>query len=148
AVVHMVAGSVWLIVALLLVLVVLTGIAILQLHRLSRSRENVAHVAVDLRTRLEVLAAHNADFERDMRQDSANARAEQTLASQTARTELTATLAYQAQVLQQQLASMASAQAEQWQHFSERLLQQAQANERRFEAVRSTIEQRLDVMRS
>ncbi len=83
-------------IAVLVALVVVAALLALALARLSTlvaARDAAAREAADLRTRLEVLAAQNADFERDLRQDLANARTEQAAAAQAARTELGATLA-------------------------------------------------------
>jgi DNA recombination protein RmuC len=133
---------------LLAVAVVLAGLCLSRLGTLIVTRDAMTREAADLRARLEVLAAQNADFERDVRQDFAGARAEQAAGAQTARTELGATLANHTQTVQVQLTGMAGAQNEQWQHFGERLLQLTQANERRLEAVRATVEQRLDLLRN
>ena len=104
--------------------------------------------AAELRARLDVLVATNADFARDLRQDLASARAEQGVAAQTARTELGATLAQHAQTMQQQLGGMAVAQIEQMKHFGDRLADLMKTNEQRLEAVRLTVEQRLDLLRN
>src|SRR5690242_11817438 len=106
--------------ALLMALVVLTGLVLSRLQRIVQSRDEATREAADLRARLEVLKTQNADFERTVRQDLAGARGEQGVAAQAARTELGATLAQHSQIVQQQLATMASAQGEQWQHFGER----------------------------
>src|SRR5947207_1233290 len=100
--------------ALLVVSIVLASAALSHLRRLTQSRESGVREAAELRARLDILAAQNVDFERDMRQDFANARTEQVLAAQAARTELGATLSHNAQTIQQQLTSMAGAQNEQW----------------------------------
>ncbi len=63
--------------ALLAVAVVLSAVALSRLGVLTAARDTGTREAADLRTRLEVLAAQSADFERDMRQDFANARPEQ-----------------------------------------------------------------------
>src|SRR4051812_31957258 len=100
--------------ALLIALVVLTSVALSRLQRILHLRDESAREAADLRARLEVLKAQSADFERTVRQDLANARGEQGVAAQAGRTELGTTLANHSQIMQQQLASMASAQGEQW----------------------------------
>jgi DNA recombination protein RmuC len=68
---------------------------------------------------LEVMRQTTADFERDLRQDLANARTEQ--------------------------AAGAQAHAEE---LGDRLSELTRTNEQRLEAVRATVEQRLDVLRS
>src|SRR5215468_2430688 len=111
-------------IAVIVALVVVAGLLIAVLMRLNSvaaTRESAVREVADLRTRVEVLAVTNADFERDVRQDLANARTEAAVAAQTGRTELGATLAQQARAMAQQLTSMAGAQTEQMQHFGDRL---------------------------
>jgi DNA recombination protein RmuC len=136
------------IVAALVVVVALVAIALARLGPLASSRDAAAREAADVRTRLEVLAATSADFERDLRQDLASARTEQAAAAQAARTELGATLAQHAQTMQQQLAAVAAVQVEQMKQFGDRLGELTRSNEQRLEAVRATVEQRLDVLRT
>jgi len=103
-------------------LAVVAGLLIAVLVRMgspASAREAAAREAMDIRTRLEVLKEATSDFERDLRQDLANARSEQAAASQAARTEL-----------------------------GTRLSELTRTNEQRLEAVRATVEQRLDVLRS
>jgi DNA recombination protein RmuC len=103
-------------------LAVVAGLVIAVLARMGSpgsAREAAAREAMDIRTRLEVLKEATSDFERDLRQDLANARSEQAAATQAARTELGA-----------------------------RLSELTRTNEQRLEAVRATVEQRLDVLRS
>ena len=130
------------------VVAVLVAVALGRLSTLVAARDDAMREAADVRTRLEVLSAQNVDFERDLRQDFTNARSEQAAVAQTARTELGATLAQHAQTMQQQLTGMAGAQNEQLKHFGERLAQLTQASEQRLEAVRVTVEQRLDLLRN
>jgi len=136
------------VVVALVVVAVLLVVVLLRLNSVAATRDSATREVADLRTRVEVLAATNADFERDLRQDLAIARTEQGAAAQTGRTELGATLAQQAQAVAQQLASMAGAQSEQMQHFGDRLAELTKSNEQRLESVRSIVEQRLDVLRS
>ncbi len=96
----------------------LVAIAIGRLSTLVAARDGAVREAADLKARLDVLAAQNADFERDVRQDLANARTEQAIAGQAARTELAGTLA-----------------------------QLGQSNEVRLDAIRQTVEQKLDALR-
>ena len=128
--------------------VVVAGVAVFRLAALIATRDAAARDAAEMRSKLEMLAAQTVDFERDVRQDLANARLEQAAAAQTARTELGATFARQAQVIQQQLIATSTAQSEELRHFGERLAQLTQMSEQRLEAVRKSVEQRLDVLRS
>ena len=96
----------------------LVAIAIGRLSTLVAARDGAVREAADLKARLDVLAVQNADFERDVRQDLANARTEQAIAAQGARTELAGTLA-----------------------------QLGQSNEVRLDAIRQTVEQKLDALR-
>ncbi len=131
-----------------LVIVALLVAVLARLGALSAARDTMARELGELRTRLEVLSATNADFERDLRQDLTNARTEQSAFAQAGRTELSATLAQHARTMQQQLAGMAGAQFDQLRHFGDRLAELTKANELRLEAVRATVEQRLDALRS
>jgi DNA recombination protein RmuC len=94
-------------------------IVLVKIGTISRSRDAAAQDASDIRTRLEVMRQTTADFERDLRQDLANARSEQAAGAQAARREL-----------------------------GDRLSELTRTNEQRLEAVRATVEQRLDVLRS
>ena len=67
--------SVVVIVALVVVALLVVA-ALVRMGSIAGSRDAVVREAADLRTRLEMLAATSADFERDLRQDLANARAE------------------------------------------------------------------------
>ena len=137
-----------LVVVALVVVAGLVSVVLARLGSLTSARDAATRDSAELRTRIEVLVAASADFERDLRQDLANARTEQAAAAQTARTELGATLAQQAQTMQQQLAATAGAQTEQLKHFGDRLAELTKTNEQRLEAVRVTVEQRLDLLRS
>ena len=136
-----------LIVVALVVVAALLVAVLVRTGALSVARDVAVRDAADIRMRLEVLKEATADFERDLKQDLANARSEQAVAAQAARTELGATLAQQASALQQQLGGMAAAQAEQLKHFGDRFSELTRTNEQRLEAVRATVEQRLDVLR-
>ncbi|NDP41316.1 MAG: DNA recombination protein RmuC [Aromatoleum sp.] len=135
------------ILVVVLVVAVLTAMALGRLSTLVSTRDAAVREAADLRARLDVLAAQNVDFERDLKQDLAHARSEQAVAAQAARTELGATLAQHAQTMQQQLTGMAGTQNEQMKHFAERLGELTKTNEQRLEAVRVTVEQKLDALR-
>ena len=97
--------------------------------------------------KLAVLGAKGDDFERDLKLDLANARSEQAMAAKNAREELGGTLGRQAQATQQQLTGMAGTQNDQLKHFGERLAELTKSNEARLEAVRATVEQKLDALR-
>jgi DNA recombination protein RmuC len=133
--------------ALLATAVVLAAIGLARLGTLVAARDSAVREAADLRARLEVLAAQNADFERDLKADFSSVRTEQAAAAQAARAELGETLGRHTQATQQQLTGMAGAQNEQLKNFGERLAQLTQASEQRLEAVRATVEQRLDLLR-
>jgi DNA recombination protein RmuC len=133
---------------LLVVAVVLGIVALARLGVLAAARDASSRELGELRTRLEVLAAQSADFERGLEGDFTRARAEQNAAASIARTELGTTLAQHAQATQQQLTGMAGTQNEQLQHFAARLAALTQSNEQRLDAVRAAVEQRLDVLRS
>jgi DNA recombination protein RmuC len=117
------------VVVVLVALAAIAGLVAIALGRLSTlvaARDGAVREAAELRTRLDVLSAQSADFERDVRQDLAHARSEQAGAAQTARTELGATLA----------------------RFGDQLNQLTQSNERRLEAVRATVEAKLEALRT
>jgi DNA recombination protein RmuC len=138
---------------LIVIAVVLAIVAVLVIFALGRlsallaARGDAQRDAAQLTTRIEVLAAQSVDFERDLNQDLAHARTEQAIAAQTARTELGATLAQHAQTTQQQLTGMATAQNEQLRRFGESLALLTRTNAEGLEAVRRSVEQRLDVLR-
>ncbi len=133
---------------ILAVVAVLLAVALGRLSTLVAARDAAVREAADLRSRLEVLVAQSAAFERDLRQELANARTEQAAVAQTARTELGATLAQHAQTMHLQLTGMAGTQNEQMKHFAERLAELTRTNEQRLEAVRVTVEQKLDALRA
>jgi len=97
----------------------LVVVVLVKIGSLADARNSAAQESSDIRTRLEVMRQTTADFERDLRQDLANARSEQAAATQSARQEL-----------------------------GDRLSDLTRANEQRLEAVRATVEQRLDVLRT
>ncbi|MBK7591947.1 MAG: DNA recombination protein RmuC [Betaproteobacteria bacterium] len=128
-------------------LAVLLALAWSRLGALVAARDAAAREAGELRARVEALAAQSSNLERDVRGDLATARSENAAAAVAARAELATNLARSSQSLQQQLAGMASGQGEQMQHFGLRLAELTRTNQERLEAVRATVEQRLDVMR-
>jgi DNA recombination protein RmuC len=132
----------------LVVIAALIVVVIARLASLAAARDAATREVADLRTRFEVLAATNAEFERDLRQDLANARTDQTLAAQGARTELSAILGQHAQTMREQLHGIAGAQNEQMKQVADRVSDLTKSNEQRLEAVRTTVEARLDVLRN
>jgi DNA recombination protein RmuC len=142
--------DIWTLVALatLVIVGVLVALALGRLATLLAARDAAVREAAELRTRLEVLVAKSDDFERDVKQDLANARAEQATAAKDARQELGGTLARQAQAIQLQLTGMAGTQSDLLKHFGTRLDELTKANEMRLEAIRHTVEQRLEILRS
>jgi DNA recombination protein RmuC len=134
--------------ALAALAVLLSVIAVAKLSALTSARDTAARDAADVRTRLEVLAAQNADLERDLRQDLSLARQEQANASQIARSELATGLSQFGQSMHQQLAGMSGAQGEQLKQVGERVAALTASNEQRLEAVRATVEQRLELLRA
>ena len=127
----------------LVVLIVLVVVVLVRTGSGAGARETA-----ELRTRIEVLTATNADFERDLRQDLAGARTEQSAAAQAARTELRTILEQHAQMMREQLHGIAGAQNEQMKQVADRVSDLTKSNEQRLEAVRSTVEARLDVLRN
>src|SRR5258706_7212847 len=101
------------VIAALVVVALLVVAVLVRAGSMAGSRDASAREAADLRTRLEVLAATSADFERDLRQDLATARTEQALAGQVGRTELGAILGQHAQTMRDQLHGIAGARNEQ-----------------------------------
>jgi len=134
--------------ALLVVAVVLAAIAVSRLAALTAARDAAARDAAELRTRLEVLAAQQADLERDLRQELSLARQEQGAAAQVARSELAAGLGQFGQTMTQQLSGMSAAQSEHLKQFGDRLATLTQSNEQRLEAVRSSVNQNLEALRA
>jgi DNA recombination protein RmuC len=110
----------WIVSAIALcALVVLGVITLARLGRLGGERDASSREAADLRARLETFAQSSAQHERDLREELARARQEQSEAAVALRREV-----------------------------GERLSQLTQGSEQRLEAVRTTVEQRLDVLRS
>jgi DNA recombination protein RmuC len=132
----------------LAVVAVLVAFALFRIAALRIASDAVAREMSEARTRVDVVAAQSADMERDLKQDFANARAEQAAAAQAARTEFGAHLAQLAQTLQQQLATGGAAQVEQLREIGGRVLQLTHANDQRLEAVRATVEEKLEALRA
>jgi DNA recombination protein RmuC len=138
--------------AALVVLVVLAVVILLRLAALTRLREDELRGAVrdaaDLRAKLEALNTQVAHVERDIRQDLANTRAEQGTAATGLRTEVGDAIGRFREMTQQQLTDMAGLQHRQLQGFGEQLTKLTSSNELRLDAVRVTVEQRLDALRT
>ncbi len=115
--------------ALLAIIVVLAIVLLVKMGGLARSRTEELHAGIresaELRARLETVTAQLGQAERDIRQDLASTRAEQGQAAVGLRTELGAALG----------------------RFGEQITTLTLSNEQRLEAVRGTIERRLDVLR-
>ncbi|MEP7181582.1 MAG: DNA recombination protein RmuC [Betaproteobacteria bacterium] len=133
--------------AALVVVALLVAVALGRLSILVAARDAAVRETADLRARLDVMAAQGVDFERDLRQDLANARTEQATAAKEGRSELGGTLARNAQTMQQQLTGMAGTQNDQLKHFGERLAALTKSSDERLEAVRVTVEQKLEALR-
>jgi DNA recombination protein RmuC len=118
-----------------LVLAVLWRVATLARARDDELRTSIREAA-ELRTRLEALNQQVAHVEHDIRQDLANARAEQGGAASGLRTEVGGAIGSFRDTTQRQLSA-----------FGEQLAKLTLSNEQRLEAVRGTVEQRLDALR-
>jgi DNA recombination protein RmuC len=123
----------FLLVSILAALAVIVGLLAALLWRMSaasRSRATELREAVrdaaELRTRLDAVTAQLGNVERDIRQDLAHARAEQGQSASGLRGEVGTALG----------------------RFGEQLTKLTQSNEQRLEAVRVTVEHRLDVLRN
>jgi len=136
------------VVVALVVVALLVVVVLVRMGSIAGSRDAAVREAADLRTRLEMLAAKSTDFERDLRQDLANARTEQALAGQALRTELGAILGQHAQMTREHLQGIANVQNEQMREVADRVSELTKSNEQRLDAVRSTVEGRLDVLRN
>ena len=161
----------------LVALLVLNILALYRLSALARERDASGREAAELRARLDAIAQSTAQHERDMRDDLASARREQTESATVLRREVGDRLAQFQQGTQHALGEFTKAQSDQLHAFGERLSQftlatqsqivlgvEAQAehakatgerlrqltesNAQGLEAVRATVEQRLDVLRA
>ncbi|HEY5307194.1 MAG TPA: DNA recombination protein RmuC [Casimicrobiaceae bacterium] len=140
------------VVALLVIIAVLVAVAMLRLAALARVRDDAATSATresaEFRTRLDALNTQIAHVESDIRQDLANARAEQSTSTAGLRSEVGGAILKFREGTQQQLTHMAEAQHRQLQGFGEQLIKLTTSNDQRLEAVRVTVEQRLDALRN
>jgi DNA recombination protein RmuC len=138
--------------AVLAILVVVVFVALARRGALARARDDEARSAVrdaaDLRAKLDAMTAQLAQVERDMRQDLALARGEQTASATGLRVEVGGAIGAFREGTQQQLTAMAGLQQRQLQSFGEQLGALTATNEQRLEAVRLTVEQRLDALRT
>lgn len=134
--------------AALVVLVVLAAVILLRLAALSRVRDDAVRDAADFRAKLDALNTQVAHVERDIRQDLANSRTEQGTAATNLRTEVGGAIGRFREMTQQQLTDMAGLQHRQLQGFGEQLAKLTSSNELRLDAVRVTVEQRLDALRT
>jgi hypothetical protein len=133
------AFSVVVVVALVVVALLVVAVLV-RMGSIAGSRDAALREAADLRGRLEMLAASSADFERDLRQDLANARNDQALAGQASRTELGTILGQQAQMTRDHLQGIARVQNEQMREVADRVSELTKSNEQRLDAVRTTVE--------
>ena len=134
--------------AVALVLLIAVAVAtLLRLVALARERDAAARDAAELRGRLEAIGRGIADHERDVRTDLAIARNEAAGAGSALRQELADGMARQLQGSAQQLTAMTTLQQNQLKAFGERIAQLTQSSEARLEALRATLEQRLDLLR-
>jgi len=114
----------------LIVIAVLMAVVVLRVGALARMRREELNAALrdtaELRTRFDTMTQQLANVERDIRQDLANARSEQGQSAAGLRGEVATTLI----------------------RFGDQLGKLTQSNEQRLEAVRVTVEHRLDVLRN
>jgi DNA recombination protein RmuC len=140
------------ILVLLVVVAVLAAVAVLRVSTLVRGRDEAALAATrdaaDTRARLEALNSQVAHVESDIRQDLANARAETSATAAGLRNEVGGAILKFREGTQQQLTDMAGLQQAQLRGFGEQLGRLTESNEQRLEAVRMTVEQRLDALRN
>ncbi|MCC7326094.1 MAG: DNA recombination protein RmuC [Burkholderiales bacterium] len=132
---------------------VLLALAILwRLAAQDRARDDETRGAIreaaELRTRVDGLHTQLGHAERDIRQDLANARAEQAQAAAGLRTEVGGAIGKFRDTTQQQLTDMAGLQQRQLASFGEQLAKLTQSSEQRLDAVRIAVEQRLDALRN
>jgi len=144
----MIDNPLYAVVGALGVLIVLVAISVARLAALARARDAAARDAAELRGRLDAFGRDAAEHERDVRTDLAAARNESAAAGMALRQEVGESLTRFAQGTAQQLTGMAGLQQEQLKAFAERLAQLVQMSETRGDALRNTIEERLDMMRA
>ena len=138
------------VIAIVVVLVVLAALAAMILVRviaLARGGDDAARDVAELRGRFDALMRGSADHERDVRADLASARNDSTAAALTLRQEVAEAMARFAETNAQLHRSASTAQASELIAFGERLSQLAQATDARMEALRRTLEERLDLLR-
>jgi DNA recombination protein RmuC len=140
------------VVVLLAIVAVLVAVVMFRLASVSRVRDEAALAATrasaEHSARLDALSTQVAHVESDIRQDLANARTEQAGIAAGLRNEVGGAIARFREGTQQQLTDIAGAQHRQLQGFGEQLAKLTLSNEQRLEAVRVTVEQRLDALRT
>jgi DNA recombination protein RmuC len=138
-------------IAALAILVLLATATLWRVASLARDRtlemRDAVREAAEARARLETLNSQIANVERDVRQDLANMRAEQGQAAGGLRTEVGGAIGLFREAMQQQLTDIAGLQQRQLHGFGEQLAQLTLANEQRQQAMRESVEKRLDVLR-
>ena len=130
------------------VVIALLVAVLLRFGALARDRDAAAREGAELRGRLEAFGRGVADHERDVRQDLAIARNESAGAGTALRQEIGDVMARYAETNAQLHAAAANAQATELKAFGERLAHVSQASETRLDALRRTLEERLDVLRT
>jgi DNA recombination protein RmuC len=116
----------------IIVLVLLAGVVLLGIVALVRQAATGTQIA---------------HVESDIRQDLANSRSEQAATAAGLRSEVGGAIGTFREATQTQLTDMAGLQQRQLQAFGEQLAKLTLSNEQRLEAVRTTVEQRLDALR-
>jgi DNA recombination protein RmuC len=136
--------------ALVVALVALCGLSATTLVRVAgfaRERDAAARDAAELRTRLEAFGRDAADRERDIRMDLAVARNESAGAALALRQEVGEIMARFAETNAQLHKAVSGAQAGELKSFADRLSRLTEASDARGEALRRTLEERLDLLR-
>jgi DNA recombination protein RmuC len=139
----------WLLVAGigLVVLIALAAAILVRLGGLVRERAGTSREIAELSGRLEGIGRDIADHERDVRQDLAIARNEAAGAGIALRQEMGEVMARYAATNAQFHNAASSTQAGELKAFGERLAQLTQMSETRLDAMRRTLEERLDTLR-
>ncbi len=130
--------------------VVVIALALMTLWRvatLARERDSAARDAAELRGRLDVIGRGTADHERDVRSDLATARNEAAAGGAALRQEVGQIMTRFAETNAQLHGAASTAQATELKRFGDRLAELTQSSEARLEAIRKTLEQRLDMLR-
>jgi len=136
------------VVVALVAILVIAIVALLRLNALARERDTVSRDAAEIRARIDALLQSSAGHERDVRGDLVTARSEQGEAAVALRREVAERLDQFAQRTQQSLRDSALLQAGQAQAAADRLQELTLTIDRKLEAIRSGVEQRLDRLRT